>query len=186
MLYTVSCELGLIETTGPTGGTKHTQVPTQKLISLRPSNFVCACCPGVGGGTKAKVKANINNFQVLNADSAKYVRGCSPMALRVVKEELKNRDPIIFFEKTIHSHSGVASQVKVYSSRRQESHMQRRRVTGAGAGVTGLGKCGVSPITSLGDQVAFGSKRRARSQSQVRAFSKHVQLCESSSISEKP
>ena len=24
------------------------QVPTQKLISLRPSNFVCACCPKVG------------------------------------------------------------------------------------------------------------------------------------------
>ena len=31
------------------------------------------------------------------------------------------------------------SQVKVYSSRRQESHVQRRRVTGAGAGARGCG-----------------------------------------------
>ena len=32
-----------------------------------------------------------------------------------------------------------SSQVKVYSSRRQESHVQRRRVTGAGAGARGCG-----------------------------------------------
>ena len=31
------------------------------------------------------------------------------------------------------------SQVKVYSSQRQESHVQRRRVTGAGAGARGCG-----------------------------------------------
>ena len=31
------------------------------------------------------------------------------------------------------------SQVKVYSSRRQESHVQRRRATGAGAGARGCG-----------------------------------------------
>ena len=28
--------------------TRVSQVPTQKLISLRPSNFACACCPKVG------------------------------------------------------------------------------------------------------------------------------------------
>ena len=30
--------------------------PAQNLISLRPSNFVCACCPKAGWCCKTKVK----------------------------------------------------------------------------------------------------------------------------------
>ena len=39
----------------------------------------------------------------------------------------------------------IKSVVKAYSSRRQESHVQRRRVTGAGAGARGCRVCSPPP-----------------------------------------
>ena len=50
------------------------------------------------------------------------------------------------------------SQVKVYSSRRQESHVQRRRVTGAGAGARGCGPHHppVSRKSPARDESSFG------------------------------
>ena len=41
--------------------------------------------------------------------------------------------------RTLSSRGALSSLVKFYSSRRQESHMQRRRATGAGAGARGRG-----------------------------------------------
>jgi hypothetical protein len=50
------------------------------------------------------------------------------------------------------------SNVKVYSSRRQESHVQRRRVTGAGAGARGCGPHHppVSRKSPARDESSFG------------------------------
>ena len=50
------------------------------------------------------------------------------------------------------------SEVKVYSSRRQESHVQRRRVTGAGAGARGCGPHHppVSRKSPARDESSFG------------------------------
>ena len=52
----------------------------------------------------------------------------------------------------------VKSKVKVYSSRRQDSHLQRRRVTGAGAGARGCGPHHppVSRKSPARDEPSFG------------------------------
>ena len=51
-----------------------------------------------------------------------------------------------------------SSQVKVYSSRRKESHVQRRRVMGAGAGARGCGPHHppVSRKSPARDESSFG------------------------------
>ena len=56
------------------------------------------------------------------------------------------------------------SQVKVYSSRRQESHLQRRRATGAGAGARGCGSHHppVSRKSPARDESSFGCVVRTR------------------------
>ena len=57
-----------------------------------------------------------------------------------------------------------SSQVKVYSSRRQEGHMQRRRATGAGAGARGCGPHHppVSRKSPARDDSSFGCVMQTR------------------------